>query len=206
MKLQAGIQRHYKQPYRFVVFTDQTLKEAHAQTEIVPIPDPHLVDRSCFCRLRLFDPDWQAAHRFDDRIINLDLDIILTGKLEPLFDRPESFLILQGVNATNPNPFNCSLFMIRPGHHREVWSEFSLEKAQHIKHDAFPDDQGWIWHMLPEADGWRGGKASGIYAFQKPGWPGGTDLPADARMVVFFGKRKPEQFSQLPWMRDHWRT
>ena len=202
LKLLAGLMRHHSGPFRFVVFTHNKL--SLPTIEVQPIRDPGLIGRSCFCRLRMFDPEWQRMHGFDGRIVNLDLDLVITGRIDDLFHRADTFLILQNVNADNPNPFNCSIFMLRAGQHAEVWADFTPEKCEAITVYGWPDDQGWIWHRLPNAAGWRGGKASGIYAFQKPGWPQGTDLPADARIVAFFGKRKPEMFMNLAWVRKHW--
>lgn len=206
-KLAAGIWRNYKKPHRFVVFSDRPLALPRP-IEVQPILDKHLAGRGCFCRLRMFDPNWQRMHRFDDRIANLDLDLVTVGPLETLFDRGESFLILQGVNSINPNPFNGSVMMLRAGHHAEVWKDFSIEKADAVPFFEFPDDQGWLWHKLPKAAGWRAGSASGIYGFRKPGWPmwTGSELPPNARIVAFFGKRKPEQFMDLAWMKANWRV
>lgn len=203
-KLAAGLRRHHVAPYRFVVFTDRMLKGLPSEVETKPILDPELIGRGCFCRLRMFDPDWQRLQGFDGRIASLDLDAVICRDIEPIFHRSETFLILQGVNAANPCPYNASLMMLRAGQHSEVWTEFNWGASQQIKFYEFPDDQGWIWHMLPKAAGWKGGTESGVYAFQKPGWPRGNDLPADARIVAFFGWRKPRDFMHLPWVRQHW--
>lgn len=164
-----------------------------------------LVD-GCFCRLRIFDREWQVARGIKpgDRLVNMDLDTVITGPLDPLFNRAETFMILQGANAANPCPFNGSLMMLRAGAHPEVWSDFSLEKARQIPFYEFPDDQGWLHHKLPKAPGWKVGAQSGVYAFQKPGWPKGEALPSDARMVVFPGWRSPEKFKHLQWIKDNW--
>jgi hypothetical protein len=206
-KLAAGLRRHCRADYRFAVVSNVKLNLP--EFERLPIADPDLTDRHCFCRLRMFDPTWQAWHGFDGRIVSLDLDMVITGELDNLFHREDTFLILQNVNSSNPNPFNCSVMMLRAGQHADVWSDFTVEKASTawstLGGFGFSDDQCWIWHKLPDAAGWRGGKDSGIYAFQKPGWPGGNELPNDARMVVFFGKRKPEFFVNLPWVKEHWK-
>jgi len=161
--------------------------------------------RSCFVRLRMFDPIWQRANGFKDRIVSLDLDLVITGTIEPLFETPSSFMILKGANEVNPNPFNASIMMLRPGHHADVWDDFRPDAAQILPHHEFPDDQGWIWHKLPNADGWQAGSQSGIYGFQKPGWPKGSfDLPPDARIVAFIGKRKPRMYESVPWVRRYW--
>jgi hypothetical protein len=206
-KLGAGIRRHYHRNYHFVVFSDRAVSLPDG-IEVRLISNPELMGQGCFCRLRMFDPDWQAANGFDDRIVSLDLDAVIVGMMEPLFDRSEPFLILQNVNAMNPNPFNCSVMMLRAGAHPEVWSDFSMEKAAAVPFHKFPDDQGWLWHKLPAAAGWDAGHQSGIYGFQKPGWPRytGQELPRDARIVCFIGWRKPQLFGKLPWMKVHWRV
>jgi hypothetical protein len=51
----------------------------------------------------------------------------VTGPLDPLFDRKDDFTILQGINTTNPCPYNGSIWMLKAGARPEVWSEFSLE-------------------------------------------------------------------------------
>jgi hypothetical protein len=206
-KLAAGVWRNYKKPHRFVVFSDRALR-LPTSIDVKPIRDLDLIGRGCFCRLRMFDPQWQAAHGFDDRIVNLDLDLVLVAPMDDLFEHKNSFLILKGVNATNPNPFNCSVMMLRAGCHADVWSDFSVEKAGQVAFHEFPDDQGWLWHKLPDAAGWKGGKPSGIYGFQKPGWPkwAGITLPPNARIVAFIGWRKPDSFIHFAWVRAHWRV
>ena len=154
----------------------------------------------------MFDPAWQAEHGITGRLVCMDLDMIITGPLDELFDRPEPFAILQGANAANPCPYNGSLMQLRAGAHPEVWSEFNLEAARAAPFYEFPDDQGWLAHKVPNAAGWRAGPESGAYAFQKPGWPRGEALPRNARVVAFPGWRDPIGFQHLPWVQEHWRT
>lgn len=203
-KLRESVKRNLRQDFDWRVFT--------------PSPeDAALIGKACFCRLRMFDPEWQRRQEIDpgDRIALIDLDTVITGPLDELFDRPEPYLILHGGNAHNPCPYNGALQMLRAGAYPEVWRDFSLESASKIAYFQFPDDQGWIWHKLPDAAGWRCGKESGIYVFRKPGWPGWTDvrdalhdnaIPDGARMVTFSGKRCPRDFEHLTWVKDHWRV
>lgn len=189
-RLQAGVARHLKQPYEFRVFTP-------------PAVDMDLTEvKGCFARLRLFDPEFQRANGIEGRVVCMDLDLIVTGPLDELFDRPEPFVILQGVNAKNPCPMNGSLFMLQAGYRPDVWSEFSLELAAKIPFAEFPDDQAWFADMIPDAGAF--GPEQGVYAFQKPGWPKGDALPKDARIVAFPGWRDPSKFTSLPWVKEHW--
>ncbi|OBQ68924.1 hypothetical protein A9K72_12090 [Mesorhizobium loti] len=195
-RLRAGVARHLKQDHEFRVFS--------------PGPqDIHLAEmKGCFARLRLFDTVFQKAFGFQegDRIVCMDLDLIVTGSLDELFDRPEPFVILQGANAVNPCPFNGSLWMLQAGYRPDVWQEFSPELAAKVPYFSFPDDQAWLADMIPDAAGWQCGKESGVYAFQKRGWPKGEALPADAKVVCFPGWRDPSQYVRLPWVAEHWRA
>lgn len=195
-KLHNSVERNLRQPHRFCVFSPHE-DDVHLTT----IP-------GCFCRLRMFSPEWQQERNLssDDRMVCLDLDIVITDLLDPLFDRPETFCILKGANSSNPCPFNGSVMMLRPGCHADVWDDFSLEKAKAVPFHSFPDDQGWLHHKLPNAAGWQVGKESGIYAFRKPGWSHRGDyLPDGARMVVFPGSNDPGRLRHVAWVDKHWR-
>jgi hypothetical protein len=207
-RLRDGLRRHLRQPYRLLCMVDRLL-ERPALTGVGyrQILDHDLIaQQGCFARLRMFDRDWQFAREIapEERIGCIDLDCVVTGPLDPLFDRPESFVILQGANAANPCPVNGSLMMLRGAAHQDVWSDFSLEAARQVPFHEFPDDQGWIAHKLPGCAGWQAGPESGVYAFKKPGWPKGDDLPKDARLVVFPGWRDPAKFEHLGWVKRNW--
>ena len=193
-RLREGIKRHLKQPYHWRVFHPE-VRDMH----LTKIP-------GCFARLRMFDPEWQKRNGIEDRLVNFDLDTVVTGELDHLFDRPEPFVIMQGANTVNPCPMNGALMMLKAGAHPEVWNDFSLEAARQIPFHSFPDDQGWIWHKLPEAAGWKCGPESGVYVYQKRGWPPGTKrLPAGARLVTFINN-DPSKMMDLEWVWQNWKA
>lgn len=215
-RLQNGIARHLKQPHRFVLVTDwRGSALANVDGDVVGIERadlPLLRRPGCLARLRMFDPAWQASVGVapGDRLVCVDLDAIVTGPIDPLFDRLESFVILQGANSRNPCPFNGSLMMLWGGRHAHVWRDFDLERARReVPFYKFLDDQAYLAHALKYCapGGWQAGSASGVYAFRKPGWPAGSDdLPVGARLVVFPGARDPSQFTRLSWIARHWRV
>lgn len=212
-KLVASVRRNLKQPHRFLCVTDRPFFD-DMPCECTNILDVELTRRKgCFARLRMFDPGWQSTLGITDRLVSIDLDTIITGPLDELFNRPESFVIMQGGNASNPCPYNGAMMMLRPGVHPELWDEFSLEAADQSKYYEFPDDQGWIWTKVPSAPGWKCGKQTGVFVFHKPGWPGwdtvakatpNDALPKGAKVVTFSGWRSPKRFKHLDWVRRHW--
>ncbi len=191
-RLREAVSRNYSGPHRFHVWS--------------PVADDEKLTRQpgCFARLRTFDPSWQAIQYIapGQRIVCLDLDLVVTGNLNPLFDRPDDFTILQGVNAVNPCPYNGSAWMLRAGYRPDVFHDFTMEAARQMPFYAFPDDQAWFHHKIPGAAALT--PADGAYAFKKRGWPQGEKLPANARIVAFPGHRDPQQFIWLPWVQKHW--
>lgn len=205
-KLAAGVRRHLQQDHRFIVISDRPVTIQGVENYEIPQQDRYLLSiPGCFARLRMFDPAWQEQVQVRGRLANIDLDTVITGHLDPLFNRAENFVILQGANAQNPCPYNGSIFMLRAGVHADVWSGYSLKSVRALPFHEFPDDQGWLAATIPNAAAWKAGSLSGVYAFKKPGWPAGDDLPADARMVVFPGWRSPSKFTHLPWVKKCWR-
>lgn len=193
-RLRAGVSRHLKQPHRFEVY-----RPGACDLNLTQIP-------GCYARLRMFSPAWQKANGINegDRLVCIDLDTVITGPLDPLFDREEPYVIMSGGNSSNPCPFGGALQMIRAGAHPEVWSDFSLEKAAKVPFHEFHDDQGWIHHMLPGAATWKCGPDTGVYVFQKTVWPKGENLPKGARLVTFNGHRDPSKFMHVPWIKENW--
>lgn len=207
-KLSASLRRNLSEAFRFLCMTERDrLGSASIDgVEFHAIKDPQLTKiKGCYARLRMFDPGWQRNRGIVDRLVNLDLDVVVTGGLDGLFDRPDRFAILQGVNSANPCPYNGTVMMLRPGAHENVWTTFSVEAAAKVPFYQFPDDQGWLWHKAPGAGAFTP-KNDGIYAFEKPGWPQGLNLPKNARIVGFPGHRDPSQYIKLNWVADNWTT
>lgn len=193
-RLQSAIARNLSGEYRFHVW--EPLEQDKHLTQIP----------GCFARMRAFDPEWQRAQgiKENERLVNLDLDLLVVGHLGGLFDRTEPFTILKGVNASNPCPYNGSVWSLKAGHRPDVWFDFSFEKASTVPFYAFPDDQAWFHYMMPDA-GPHGPLIDGVYAFRKVGWTTGAKLPSSARIVAFPGHRDPAKFHHLRWVRENWR-
>lgn len=194
-RLHGGVARNLKQPFRFIVAKPQPQDDY-----LKKIP-------GCFVRMQMFGAQWREKHgiKDGDRVVNLDLDLVVTGPLDPLFDREEPFCILQDINTTNPCPYNGSVWMFRAGYKPDVWDDFSVENYHKlgVPFHSIPDDQGWFHYKMPDAGSY--GPHNGVYGFKKRGWPSGDDLPQGARIVAFPGWRDPWKYTRLNWVRNNWR-
>lgn len=208
-KLFAGLRRNIKQEYRTVLMSDVHTGQSGADRVcLIPAGDYPLLDRlGCLARMRLFSREMQEQMGASkgDRIVNIDVDAVITGELDPLFDRDDEFTIMQHFNTTNPCPFNGSLWMFRAGERHDVSDDFSLEQyhARRVPFHAIPDDQGWLHYKFPDAKAYT--PKDGVYCFRKRTWPDDDhSLPKGARVVAFPGRNPAKEVKYLDWVRKHW--
>lgn len=208
--LRRMIRRHYPAKHRFCCVTEET-KGLDPEVEVIPpwndyadLPSPSGgKNPSCYRRLRMFAPDIEAV--FGKRFVSLDLDMVITGDLTPVFDRPEDIVL---VGDTNPRThFNGSMILMTAGARPHVWTRFDPAQSPKAARAAghFGSDQGHISHVLgPNEAKWT--KADGVYSFRNHIQPKGGALPVDARVVIWHGEFDPwSSFGmRLEWVRQHY--
>lgn len=209
--LAAMVRRHYPDPHRFICCTDDPTG-IDPSIEIVPIWNdlatvPHPTSPthpSCYRRLKAFSKE--ARDWFGKRFVSVDLDCVIMGDLRPLWNRPEDFVGLAGTQP--PTRYNGSMFLLTAGARRGVWEDFNpkyspgLAKAQGF----YGSDQAWLSYKLgPDEATWT--VKDGIYSYRLHVQPLDGQLPPDARVVVFNGKRDPwsPDAAKLGWVRAHYR-
>ena len=210
--LRAMVARHYPHPHRFICVTDDAtgmdpeIEIVHDFADFAQLPSPNGVQHpSCYRRLRLFHP--HAAQWFGERFVSLDLDMVITGDLAPIWNRPEDFVMC---GDTNPRTFyNGSMLLLRAGARSKVWTTFDPRHSPRLARSSgqFGSDQGWISHCLGGGEAkWT--TADGVYSFRNhilktPA----RNLPKGAKVVIFHGAVDPwnAQAQALPWVREHYR-
>ncbi len=211
------IRRHYAGPVEIVCITDDPAGITECDrvlplwNDFADLPSPH--DRgptrrnpSCYRRLKMFSAD--AGEWLGERIISLDLDLVVTGDLAPLFDRPEDFVAW---GDTNPTTFyNGGMILFSAGARPWLWDDFRADPKGAIAHAQrvrqWGSDQGWIGARLGPNEA-RFKASDGVYSYRNDVKPTGGRLPADARIVFFHGEFDPwgPEAQALPWVREHWR-
>lgn len=209
------VERHAPFPHEVVCVTDDA-SGIDPRVRIVDLPEcfGHLSSPmgyrwpSCYRRLRAFAPD-AGAWLGGDRILSVDLDVVITGDLTPLVDREEDFVIW-GDTAKN-TPYNGGLWLLRAGTRPRVWTEFDPNRSPQRTKSAclIGSDQAWIGLCLGPGEA-RYRTADGVYSYRVH-MDGETDrpkpLPGDARIVLFHGRRdpwQPETQAKSPWITEHW--
>lgn len=197
--LARQVRRHYPRPHRFLCVTNQP---EGVDCETIPdredfkdTPSPHGGQFPvCYRRLILWHPD--AAQWFGERFVSLDLDMILTADVTPLWERPEDCVLLR--DPLYPDQYNGSMVLLTAGARPHVWSDFRPDTSPARARAAGKrgSDQGWISYVLPNEATW--GPEDGVYSYRKDIMPRrGALPPAGARMVSFHGHIKPWTCGQL---------
>lgn len=141
---------------------------------------------NCFRRLSMFRRD--AADIFGDRFVCMDLDCVIGGPLDPLFDRKDDLVLFKGTSPERP--YNGSMMLIRAGCRPQVYERFNQAAADVSGENFHGSDQAWLAECL----GWREktwSERDGVFF-----WGQGSVYKAVAktvkpRVLFFPGKVKP---------------
>jgi hypothetical protein len=154
----------------------------------------------CLRRLTMFRPD--AAAIFGDRFACMDLDCVIGGSLDPLFGRPEEFVMCRGTAAKRP--YNGSLLMMTAGARPQVYTQFSQTKAIIAGAKFVGSDQAWIAYILGGNEA-RWSEADGVAFYGA----NNDQKHPDCRVMFFPGSMKPWHVDgahpQGRWISRHYR-
>lgn len=220
-RMAAMFRRHLRTPHSFVCVTDdptgldlELVRPVALWPDLGDIPNPHGIrEPACYRRLKLYSQE--AAELVGERILAIDLDMVLVGDITPLVDRPEPVVLL----ATDaPNiPTNGSIQLISPGAAEEVWTSFDPATSPKLARRAgcYGSDQGWLSYQLlhgclkDRAGLWRageGGDGIWFYGAHMRRLRNQRKLPAGARLVSFHGRGEPWGMTEqlAPWVQKHY--
>ena len=211
----AMIRRHHSAPHRTICVTDDP-RGVDCETfplwsDLNNLKNPSgLMLPSCYRRLKIFKAETtrQMGIADDDKVVSMDLDMVVTGDIEPLFAGDEDFMGWRGVGSFRPVIYNGSLFMFRAGRFGWLWDEFDPIKLPDETRQAryFGSDQAWMSYKFNGSKpGWD--IAQGVFAYARD--VRHRPLPDNARIVFFNGKVKPwdkQALAESPWITAHWRA
>jgi hypothetical protein len=185
------VRRNLSMPHRIACVTDMP-EGIDPNIEIIPPPGDFLDITNprwangkpqCYRRLSMFRPD--AAEIFGERFVNFDLDCVIGGPLDPLFDRDDDLVLYKG---TAPDrPYNGSLQLIHAGCRPQVFNDFNQDNALLSGSEFCGSDQAWLAHCL----GWNEktwDETDGVHFFGKQYT---EDRTLEPRVLFFPGRLKP---------------
>lgn len=214
--LRRMVARHYRQPHRFVLFSDTPRADDEALAgegvevfelwdDLRQVNNPSGTrNPSCYCRLRLFARN--VGEWLGERIVWLDLDTVITGDLGPIWSRTEDFIAWGDTNRSNP--YNGSMVMFTAGARPQLWENFHplVSPQQSRGMGFFGSDQAWMAVCLGRNEAkWTA--RDGVLSFRNEVMARRA-LPMGARIVFFHGRYDPWEAQtqrMAPWIREHYR-
>jgi hypothetical protein len=169
--------KHMSGEYRLVCVTDRPEEITECETfPLWNLPVTQTRDLDCYRRLKLFEPKFGAV--FGERILSLDLDVLIRGDLAPLIDDSLDFQAMRGT---------CS----------HIISQARNRDGSRL----IGSDQAWMSLLMPDAAVWD--KRHGMWHYKR--LVKQPDLAPSARMVAFSGDAKPwDADLKIPALRDEY--
>lgn len=169
--LRNMVARHYQKPHRFVCITDDARGLSDVETyplwdTYANVPSPWRGQQpSCYRRLLMFSPDIEKI--VGPRFVAVDLDVVITGDLAPLWDREEEFVGWSEAGWGH-SIYNGSMWMMTAGARRQVVDRFNPKTSprEAWKAKLFGSDQAWISYVLGRGEAsWT--RDDGVYSYRK---------------------------------------
>ena len=234
-RLHRAVMRNVARPTRFVAFTDPVDGLAPG-IDARPLPGLHLppgLKPGPWRKLALWAADLGGASGGQDPgdlqgdLLFLDLDVLVTGPLDPLFDHAPGQLVLvrNPTQGRREGVGNSSVMRYRAGSAPHLVTDFEAD-AVAMSH-RFDNEQIYVTRAsrLPVAF-WPEDWCPSFKHRLLPPWPvylfRAPALPAAARVVVFTGHPRPDEalagrwpakwykkfyrsLPPVPWVAEHWR-
>ena len=218
-RLYSMVARNMQRPFRFICLTEDNIGLSK-NIESFPLPELSVdlggPERG-WNKLAVFA---EELYDLKGKVLCLDLDLIITGSLDDLFDYPGEVMIIKDW-IKKDGTGNSSVYRFEVGDHPEILSEFDASFEEIKAHHR--NEQEYLSAALM-------GKNALVY------WPDhwcrsfkrhcikplsfltarDTEIPEDARVIVFHGKPDPHEaiigvsgkwyrrFKPATWIKDHW--
>jgi len=218
------LHRHLHVPHTFHVIEESPLElYPYSDMRIHPTYTDHANmvanNRSCFRRLRLLDRD--MADVLGPRILQLDLDVVITGDVTELFTRTEPVVVCRQTSVVRKDghertTYNPSMLLFDAGALHGVWERFH---ASPLNVWNAAKSHGWACTDMAILNDWfnaPGGvnrpaiwtEKDGVVTYWREVRRNNHNLPDGARVVLFYGRQNPgdpDVQKACPWILSHWR-
>jgi len=201
-KLFRSIKRNTSKGFLFTCFSDKYKTNHNIIDEVDVQPLPVNV-RSWFNKVGLYNKN---LYNLNDQIFYFDLDTIIVGDLDEIFEWNANYIILR--DFYRPDGFGSGLMAWAPEAVHHMWEKFTpTSQSRH-------GDQGWPEIHYPTAEIWQEKFPNKIISYkvhvQGKGIlrsPHHTNHPGSletASIVCFHGRPSPHEIIREPWVQEHW--
>jgi alpha-N-acetylglucosamine transferase len=189
------VEKHIDRPFRFVCLTDRK-KLVPYDIESWVVPTPGLF-KAWWTKLKLFDPSMPL----DQRVLYLDLDVLIVGSLNEIIDYPAEFAIAPDSaptfdgkgNQKTIKAYNSSVMVWDHGKRSDLWEKWKPGATAHLW-----SDQDWIAKLRPNEATFPKEWFRRVSAGPPP-WPDET------KVVMCIKPKNHLAVKKWPWFEDLWK-
>lgn len=221
--LYAMVKKNLTVPFEFHCLTEDSLG-IRPEVSIEPLPDEGL--HTWWYKLLIFKKGFLELTD-QDKILFLDLDIVILNSLDPLVSYSDEFCISADRAVHN---YNSSVMCFFANQYPYIWESFIAQKT-HVM-NVYHGDQDWIEHIYQQAKIYPKALVKSFkidldsktpYSFGSLGRylrkklpfllpKGQVEVPGDTSIVLFHGKPDPidvmngpyDKYKHAPWVKDTW--
>lgn len=211
-RTKRGVDKNLTVPHEFVVVTDkpEAFKD-EIDIRAVKLDKTTFIPGTRFAKLMLWRED--IGDIIGKRIAYIDLDCVITGSLDPIFNRTEDVVLWRNPNyqvKKRRGRYNTSIILLDAGARPHLYDTFNPAKhPRELRKNLGGTDQAWISTQLSITDEAYWSSNDGVYGAGRlkdiaPGVR--TELPENARIVFFPGPREPgmPEIQKIhPWIKDY---
>lgn len=224
-RLFSMVKRNMQSPFRLVCYTDD-FTGLDPGIEAYPLPPIVLPLSHALLPWRKISLWAPSLPGLEGDVLFLDLDIIITGKLDPFFDyKPEeTFCVAENWTQYGSGIGNTSVYRFKVGSHPYLYHQLQDDPAGVL--EKFPNSQTYISKTIRAKEFWPDEWCSSFKHSLLPRWPLNffktAELPPDTKVVAFTGRPDPDEVLEgrwtapwykkwykhvkpTPWVAEHWR-
>lgn len=195
-RLRSMVGRHLDRPFRTVCLTDRP-GDVPKGVEAVPAVTPFRLT-PWWVKLRLFDPTMP----FDERVLYVDLDVLVVSDLAPVVDWPADFVLCPDSAPTwlgkgrrrAVKRYNSSVMVFDRGARPDLWRDWRPKVGERLW-----SDQDWIGEQCPNEATFPARWFRRVNESDPPPWPDET------KVVLCIGTKNHQAVGKWPWVADLWR-
>ena len=185
-------------PHELVCITDDSAG-IDSGIRIEPLWTEHRALGKTWLRVKLFAREMQEL--IGPRFVLMDLDCVVTGPLDELFQTDAEFVTMR---AERKSIYNTGFYLLEAGARARVWETFHPVKslARYKREGWGGQEQAWVSMVLGQGEQtW--GLEHGILNYGRDILNGRMD-PESGRVVFFPGPFDPSKVN-AGWVEQHWR-
>ena len=221
-RLYGMVARNLARPFRFVCLTDDA---AGIRGEVVCAPIPKLPriaqpKERGWLKIASFSPE--LAGLLDETVLYLDLDVVVMGALDPLFEHPGDFPMVRDWYHQLRVVGNSSVYRYRPSDRHALFETFCNDADAIVL--RIRNEQEFLSEYLQargELGFWPKAWCQSFRVSCLAPWPlrawQTPKAPDDCRVLIFHGEPKPTEaligrpgvlqtFRPAPWIESYWQA